>query len=295
MAEVQTADGVTLHWEERGVPEGPLLVGSMHFNAPPSVFEGLWADLARDHRVVTYDLRGVGRSAAAGPFDIETDAADLLAVVEAAGGAAAAVVAFGDGTNRAVRAAAARPDMIRAVVGPAGNPLGRRAAEGGTGLASSVGVLQLLQEQMRRDYRAALREMIASANPDWDDDIVRERIELTVQYCPQDAAAERLTNWIEDDALELSLAVADRLWIIAHGQNPWFPRELAERTRELAPEAHVVELEQGPVTRPDLHAAVVREAVGGPSGASSERSGSGASADDGRPRSGWSAPTASSG
>jgi pimeloyl-ACP methyl ester carboxylesterase len=261
MPEVQTADGVTLHWEERGVPEGPLLVGSMHFNAPPSVFEGLWADLARDHRVVTYDLRGVGESTADGPYDLETDAADLVTVVEAAGNGAATVVAFGDGTNRAVRAAAAHPDLIRSVVGPAGNPLGRRAAEGGSGLASSTGVLQLLQEQMRRDYRAALREMISSANPDWDDDVIRERIEMTVEYCPQDAAAERLTNWIEDDALEFSRALGDRLWIIAHGQNPWFPRDLAERTRELAPEARVVELEDGPVTRPDLHAAVVREAV----------------------------------
>jgi pimeloyl-ACP methyl ester carboxylesterase len=261
MAEAQTADGVPLHWEERGDPAGPLLVGSMHFNAPPSVFEGLWADLARDHRVITYDLRGVGASEFEGPFDLETDAADLLAIIEASGGSAATVVAFGDGSNRAVRAAAARPDLIHAVVGPAGNPLGREAAQGGSGLASSVGVLALLQEQIRRDYRAALREMIASANPDWDDDVISERIELTVQYCPQDAAAARLTNWIEDDALEFSLALGDRLWIIAHGHNPWFPRELAERTRELAPEAQVVELEEGPVTRPDLHAAVVREAV----------------------------------
>lgn len=263
MAEARAADGVVLHWEERGVPDGPLLVAAMHFNAPPSVFEGLWADLARDHRVVTYDLRGVGQSPYDGPFDLETDAADLLTVVEAAGGTAATVISFGDGANRAVRAAAARPDLVHTVVGPAGNPLGREAAQGGVGLASSVGVLQLLQEQMRRDYRAALREMIGSANPDWDDDVVRERIEMTVQYCPQDAAAARLTNWIEDDGLEFSRALGDRLWIIAHGQNPWFPRELADRTRELAPEARVVELDDGPVTRPDLHAAVIREATAG--------------------------------
>jgi hypothetical protein len=47
-----------------------------------------------------------------------------------------------------------------------------------------------------------------------------------------------------------------------HPQNPWFPPEQAERTRELAPEARVVHLEQGPVTRPDLHAAVIREPTG---------------------------------
>jgi pimeloyl-ACP methyl ester carboxylesterase len=262
MGEAPTRDGLDLHWEERGAPDGPLLVVSMHFSAPPSVFEGLWADLGRDHRVVTYDLRGVGQSTREGPYEMERDAADLGAVVEAAGGGPATVVAFGDGANRAVRVAAERPELVRTVVGPAGNPLGREAAEGGSGLASSTGVLELLQEQMARDYRSALRMMLSSANPDWDDDTVRERIELNVAYCPQDAASARLTNWIRDDALEFSRALGDRLWIIAHGQNPWFPMELAERTRELAPEARIVELDDGPVTRPDLHAGVIREASG---------------------------------
>ena len=263
MAEVRTDDGVVLHWEERGPADGPLLVAAMHFSAPPSVFEGLWADLARDHRLVTYDLRGVGESSREGPYDMERDAADLLAVIEAVGDGPATVVAFGDGTNRAVHAASLRPELVRCVVGPAGNPLGREAAEsGGGGLAASAGVLQLLQEQIRRDYRAALRELISSANPDWDDETVRERIEINIDYCPQEAASARLTNWVRDDALEHSRALGDGLWIVTHPNNPWFPAALADRTRELAPEARVVELDDGPVTRPDLHSAVVREATG---------------------------------
>jgi pimeloyl-ACP methyl ester carboxylesterase len=260
--EARTDDGIDLHWEERGVADGPLLVACMHFSAPPTVFEGLWADLARDHRIVTYDLRGLGQSTREGPYDLDRDARDIGVVIEAAGGGPATVVAFGDGANRAVRLAAARPDLAPRVVGPAGNPLGREAAEGGSGLASSVGVLDLLQEQMARDYRAALRMMISSANPDWDDEVVRERIELNVDYCPQEAATARLSNWIGDNAREASLALGERLWIIAHGQNPWFPRELADRTREILPEARVIDLDDGPVTRPDLHAAVVREATG---------------------------------
>jgi pimeloyl-ACP methyl ester carboxylesterase len=262
MGATLTRDGIELHWEERGALDGPLLVAAMHFSAPPTVFEGLWADLARDHRLVTYDLRGVGRSARTGPYDMETDAADLAGVIEAAGtDGPGTVVAFGDGANRAVRVAAERPDLVHAVVGPAGNPLGRAAAQGGIGLAGSAGVLELLQEQMARDYRAALRMMISSANPDWDDDMVRARIEQNVDYCPQDVASARLASWIRDDALDFSRALGDRLWIVAHGHNPWFPMELAQRTRELAPEARVVELADGPVTRPDLHAAVIREAV----------------------------------
>ena len=34
-----------------------------------------------------------------------------------------------------------------------------------------------------------------------------------------------------------------------HGTNPWFPTEVARRTRELLPEAHIVEVENGPVSR----------------------------------------------
>src|SRR5215212_954872 len=120
MPEARTDDGIALHWEERGVPDGRLLVASMHFNAPPSVFEGLWADLARDHRLITYDLRGTGESSREGPYEMERDAADLVAIIEAVGGGPATVVAFGDGANRAVRAAALRPDLVSHVVGPAG-------------------------------------------------------------------------------------------------------------------------------------------------------------------------------
>jgi pimeloyl-ACP methyl ester carboxylesterase len=263
MGEVRTRDGLTLHWEERGEPDGPLLVASMNFSAAPNVFEGLWADLGRDHRIVTYDMRGVGQSDREGPYEMELDAADLGAVIEAAGGGPAVAVAFGDGANRAVRLAAERADLVERVIGPAGNPLGP-VAGGGVGLASSTAVLQLLQEQIVRDYRGALREIISSANPGWDDDAIRERIELNVAYCPQDAAAARLRNWIRDNALEFSQALGDRLWIVTHPHNPWFPPELAEQTRPLAPEARVVALDGGPVTRPDLHAGVIREATGTP-------------------------------
>ena len=156
--------------------------------------------------------------------------------------------------------AAEHPELVSTVVGPAGNPLGRQAAQGATGLASSAGVLALLQEQITRDYRGAIRTIVSSANPDWDDETVRQRVELNVEYCPQDAAAARLSNWINDEALELSRALRDRLWIVTHDNNPWFPRELSGRTRELVPEARVIELDDGPITRPDLHAGVIREA-----------------------------------
>ena len=62
---------------------------SLGFAATPATYEGIVADLARDHRVVTWEPRGCGSSSEDGPFDIATDAEDLLALdprARAAGG-----------------------------------------------------------------------------------------------------------------------------------------------------------------------------------------------------------------
>ena len=87
MHAVERPDGVEIRWEERG--SGPLVV-IVHqiLWSYPQVYAELIGDLARDHRVVTYDARGCGASTRVGPYDAETDAGDLLAVTEAAGGQA---------------------------------------------------------------------------------------------------------------------------------------------------------------------------------------------------------------
>ena len=50
---------------------------------------------------------------------------------------------------------------------------------------------------------------------------------------------QRMRSWIGDDALEPARALGDRLWILEHGGNPWFPIEVARRSRALIPEAHI--------------------------------------------------------
>ena len=62
--------------------------------------------------------------------------------------------------------------------------------------------------------------------------------------------------------LEPARACGDRLWLLwseAMGGG-WFPagREAMELSRKLFPEAHVEEIEDGIISRPDLTAAVVR-------------------------------------
>jgi pimeloyl-ACP methyl ester carboxylesterase len=168
------------------------------------------------------------------------------------------VVGMGDGSARAVHAAAARPDLIDAVVCAAGNPIGIAAVEGTDGLAGSESVLDALLAMMETDYRSALRTMISTANPTIDEETLKMRVSSTSENCPQDAAVERMRSWISDDALEASRKLGDRLWILEPGGNPWFPIEVVRRSRTLIPEAHIHEVEDGALSRPDITVDFVR-------------------------------------
>jgi pimeloyl-ACP methyl ester carboxylesterase len=257
MPQLKRPDGVEIHWEERG--EGPLVVLATQFFGSPSVFEGLIGDLAADHRVVTYDLRGTGQSTREGPYDVATDAGDLAALIENAGGAAV-VVGWGDGCNRAVRVAAETPDLVVAIVTPGGNPVGREASHGTDALVDSPSVIEALLGMIETDYRGALRTMVSGANPNLTEEEARQRVDSIVEYCAQEVGVARLRAWIEDDAREFAEAAGDRLWILSNSQehNPWFTPAGLDRTRELLPEVHIEDVEGGAISRPDLTAAIVR-------------------------------------
>jgi pimeloyl-ACP methyl ester carboxylesterase len=251
---------VELAWDECG--EGPLVVLVNQFFGRPETFRGLIGEVSRDHRFVTYDLRGMGDSTRTGPYTFETDAEDLEALLDLLG-EPAVLIAFADGCNRAVRVAARRPDLVTAIVSPAGNPVGLAAVEGTDALAGSASVLEALMGMMSTDYRGALRTMFATANPDWDEDSVRERVAITVESLPQEAALPRMKNWIADDVTEDARIVGDRLWMLEDGSNPWFPIEVARQTRKILPDAHVLEVEDGAITRPDIAAGVIRSLTAG--------------------------------
>jgi pimeloyl-ACP methyl ester carboxylesterase len=253
-------DGVELHWEERG--EGPLVILAGPFFGYPEVFEDLLAELARDHRVVVYHVRGTGSSSREGPYDPDVDAADLALLMQELG-EPAVLLASGDGTLRAVRAFTQCPDLVVAVVSPGGNPLGRRAARDTEGLAGSDSVIDALIGMMEVDYRSALHTMLATANPQLDEDEVRARLDRTVEHCPREAVLPRMRRWVEDNATEETRALGQRFWLLEHGLNPWFMIDTLDVTRELLPEAHIEQVEDGPLSRPDITAGVVRRLTAG--------------------------------
>ena len=250
--------GVELHWEERG--EGPLAVLALGVLSHPPAFEPLMEELSADHRVVRFDARGTGSSTRTGPYDIETDTADLIALVERLGGDAV-VVCNANATHVAVRAGAERPDLVRAVVASAGAPAGRAALEGSEGLAASSSVVEAVLEQLRNDYRGALRALIPTLNVQiHDEQEIRERVDAQSAYTPQEATLGRVLAWIDSDQTEQGRALGDRLWMLQQPDNPWFPADTLQRMAGLFPEAHSEDVADGPVSRPDLTADAVRRA-----------------------------------
>jgi pimeloyl-ACP methyl ester carboxylesterase len=253
-------DGVEIHWETRG--EGPLVFLAPYWSGHPGVFEVLLNDLATDHRVITYDARGTGGSTRQGPFDIETDAEDLAAVVAEVGGSAVALT-IANGANVAVRVAARSPELIAQLVCFGTAPIARNSFEGtDEGMIASDSVVDAFLEMIARDYRGAMRSLLTATNPQMTEEELRERVRFQTEYCPSKPALGRLRAWTDDDPNGPAREVGERLTILTSADvaGQWLPDEerLARITARLVPDAHVERVEDGAVSRPDLAAAVIR-------------------------------------
>lgn len=259
MTWIEREDGTEIHWSEHG--EGPLVVLAPYSIFHPSVYDPIAAELAGDHRIVRYDDRGTGESTRAGPYDMDTGAEDMAAVIEESG-SSAVIVGLGDAVHRAVRVCAEEPELVEAMVIPGGMPAGRDRLEGSEAMAASDTVVNAFLSMCETDYRGALRSLVTAGNPQMSEDEIRERVRLQAEYLPQESAVARLRAWVEDDALQAARACGDRLWLLCaeNATGGWFPsgREAVKLSRELFPDAHVEEIEDGLISRPDLTATVVR-------------------------------------
>jgi pimeloyl-ACP methyl ester carboxylesterase len=274
MPRLPRPDAVELHWEARGA--GPPVLIAPHWAGHPRLTEPLEDDLAREHRVVHYHPRGTGKSTRRGPYSLSVDAADLAAVVQAAA-PGAVVVGNADASHRAILAAAEPGCEVAAVLTHNDFLRGLAPSDSSDALAESPAVLRALLQLAETGFRAAVHSLMASTNPDFEEEEVQRRVEEVIAFTTQDAAVGRLRAWIEDrSAPGAAAALGDRLWWLVTPTNPWFPQDLAPRMRELLPHAHVEILEEGPFNRPELTADVVRRITAGQRGAARPAGGSGA-------------------
>jgi pimeloyl-ACP methyl ester carboxylesterase len=268
MSELRRPDGVDIHYAVRG-EQGPAIVLASYWSWSPEVYAPLLDDLAADHRVVNLHLRGTGGSSRQGPYDMATDEGDLEAVLEdavEATGSPALLIGVSDSANRSVRLGVRRPDLISAVVAFGTAPFALRQFEGSDAMLASDSVIDAFSEMLQRHYRGGMRVLLEATNPQMDEEELRERIDHQVDFCPQEAAVGRMQAWIDDDPIKDAQRLGDRLWIFAAGgiAGPWLPprEELDRITREVLPDAHVVEAEPGAISRPDLVAQSLRRVSG---------------------------------
>jgi pimeloyl-ACP methyl ester carboxylesterase len=261
--ELSRPDGSRIHYEVQG-DDGPTIVLATYWSWNPGIWGELFSDLAADHRVVTYHLRGTGESSREGPFDMETDGADLEEVAEAAGGPTV-LLATADSANRAATVGMRRDDLVHAVVSFGAGPFALATFEGQEAMLASNSVVGALVEMLERNYRGALRTLTEATNPQMSEEELRERVDAQARFCGQDAAVDRLKSWIADDPREESRLLGERLWIFTAPEvaGPWLPPwEVRKRlTAEAMPEARVVEFEgdTGPISRPHETAEAIRQ------------------------------------
>jgi hypothetical protein len=158
-----------------------------------------------------------------------------------------------------VRVAAEQPELIEAVV--LASSVVELQFQGGEtdSLVGSESVVEAGLKQLRVDPRPFLRAMISISNPQLSDAEAGERVAAQVAYCPLDVVQERAEASIQsDDLTRIGPALGSRLWII-YFENPLSPRELLRTARDLLPEAQIVDAEDGPISRPDITAEVVRK------------------------------------
>lgn len=116
-AHVATDDGALLFAERTGAEDRPPVVLVHDWGHDATVFDELVAGLIARYPVVTYDLRGHGRSTDPGEGgDLERHLADLLAVLDRhAPGVPAHLVGHGAGGWIALEAARRHPARVRSV------------------------------------------------------------------------------------------------------------------------------------------------------------------------------------
>jgi pimeloyl-ACP methyl ester carboxylesterase len=132
--QVVTADGTVVRYAVRGPAHGPAVVCCAGFLCPDNFWRDLAPDLARDHRVIILNYRGVGASSEAGgnarppepeAYALELLAEDVATVLDAEGVRGALAIGHSMGVQVALALWRARPELVGSLAllaGPYASP-----------------------------------------------------------------------------------------------------------------------------------------------------------------------------
>lgn len=116
-ARVLTRDGCPLHYWLHGEPGRPLVMLIHGAGLDHAMWRDNVAALAREHRVLAFDVRGHGLSRPiGGRFTVEAALADMLALIDEVGGGEVVLVGQSMGGNLAQEFVRHHPERVRGLV-----------------------------------------------------------------------------------------------------------------------------------------------------------------------------------
>jgi len=231
------ANGIVLHARVLGRPEGPALVFSNSLGSDFRIWEDVATLLGERYRILVYDKRGHGLSAAPpGPYALDDHVDDLLALLDHFDIETAAIVGVSLGGMIAQRLAVRAPERVKALVlcctavaiGTAQGWESRIAAVKADGIASVAdGILKVWFTEAFRHDRAAEFE-------GWRNMLVRMPADGYVASCASVRDAD-----LRADAARIAVPVL----CVAGDQDGSTPPDLVRGTAELIPGARFTLIE----------------------------------------------------
>jgi pimeloyl-ACP methyl ester carboxylesterase len=171
---VAERDGGRIAWEVYGSGDPPLVMVPPWQIVHSRVWKAQLAEFPRRHRCVAYDARGNGRSdrpSEPAVHAVRERAADLAAVMDATGVAAAVLVSLSSSANTAVAFGAEHPERVLGHVFvcpavPIGQPSRSIGGDFESRLDSDEGWNKRNIHYWRRDYEGYLDHFFAQAFPE---------------------------------------------------------------------------------------------------------------------------------
>ncbi len=181
-----TVNGARMAYDEHGAGPPLVLVHGLGGTAT-DIWKYVAPELAKDFRVVAYDLRGSGRSEKpAGPYSVDLLAGDLGGVADALDLAQVALVGHSLGGGIVLEYAARHPDRVRAVVGVAAvaelSEQGREAMEARAATVEAQGMAAVAETVAQNGVAPSFRE----AHPEE----FRELVSMLASNDPRGYAAQ---------------------------------------------------------------------------------------------------------